>query len=111
MLNNRSLAFKLILFFTLSSGLILLFVLAYDFRYSRKMIENDLEESARHLVSSTVNRVDAVLAPVQKVPETIACFLENNAGSKKDVISLLRVVVERNPDIHGAAVAFEPDAF
>ena len=109
MLNNRSLAFKLILFFTLSSGLILLVVLAYDFRYSRKMIEKDLEESARHLVSSTVNKLDAVLAPVQKVPVNLACFLENHTLSEKEVISLLRAVVERNPDIYGAAVAFEPD--
>ncbi len=111
MLNNRSLTFKLILFFTVSSSLILLFVLAYDTRYSRKMIENDLEASARNLVSSTVNRIDAVLAPVQKVPENLACFLENNAGSKEEVISLLRAVVERNQDIYGATVAFEPDAF
>ncbi|RPI34309.1 MAG: HAMP domain-containing protein [Nitrospiraceae bacterium] len=111
MLNNRSLAFKLILFFTLSSGVILLIVLAYDYRYSRKMIENDLEVSARHLVSSTVNRLDAVLAPVQKVPENLACFLENTVSSEKEVISLLRAVVERNSDIYGAAVAFEPDAF
>lgn len=111
MLNNRSLAFKLILFFTMSSGVILLVVLAYDYRYSRKMIENDLEESARHLVSSTVNKLDAVLAPVQKVPEDLACFLENNTLSEKEIISLLRAVVERNPDIYGAAVAFEPDVF
>ena len=111
MLNNRSLAFKLIFFFTVSSGVILLVVLAYDYWYSRKMIENDLEESARHLVSSTVNKLDAVLAPVQKVPENLACFLENNTFSEKEVISLLRAVVERNQDIYGAAVAFEPQVF
>ena len=110
MLNSRSLAFKLILFFTLSSSLILLSVLAYDTRYLRKMIENDLEASARHLVSSTVNKLDAILAPVQKVPENLACFLENTALSEKEVISLLRAVVERNQDIYGATVAFEPDA-
>ncbi|MDA8106906.1 MAG: SpoIIE family protein phosphatase [Nitrospiraceae bacterium] len=111
MLNSRSLAFKLVLYFTLSSGLILLGVLAYDTRYSRKMIEYDLEESARNLVSSTVNKIDAVLKPVQKVPENLACFLENNTLSEKEIISLLRAVVERNQDIYGAAVAFEPDAF
>lgn len=110
MLNNRSLAFKLILFFTLSTSLILLLVLAYDTRYSRRMIENDLEESARHLVSSTVNKLDAVLAPVEKVPEDLACFLEITALSEKEVMPLLRAVVERNQDIYGAAVAFEPDA-
>jgi sigma-B regulation protein RsbU (phosphoserine phosphatase) len=111
MLNNRSLAFKLILFFTLGSSLILLFVLAYDTRYSRRMIEHDLEESARYLVSSSVNKIDATLKPVQKVPENLACFLENSSLSEKEVISLLRAVVERNPDIYGAAVAFEPGVF
>ena len=111
MLNNRSIAFKLILFFTLGSGIILLLVLAFDFRYSRKMIEYDLEESARHLVSSSVNKIDAILKPVQKVPENLACYLENNTLSEKEIISLLRAVVERNTDIYGAAVAFEPDVF
>ncbi len=109
MLNNRSLAFKLTLFFTLGSGLILLFVLAYDTRYSRRMIEKALEESARQLVSSSVNKMDAVLKPVQKVPENLACFLENNTLSEKEVISLLKAVAEKNTDIYGAAVAFEPE--
>ncbi len=111
MLNNRSIAFKLILFFTAGSSLILLFVLAYDTRYSRRMIERDLEESARRLVSASVNKIDATLKPVQKVPENLACLLENNTLSEKEVISLLTTVVERNTDIYGAAVAFEPDVF
>ncbi len=110
MLKNRSIAFKLILFFTAGSGLILLFVLAFDTRYSRRLIEKDLEESARNLVSSSVNRIDAIMKPVQKVPENLACFLENNTLSEKEVISLLKAVVERNTDIYGAAVAFEPEA-
>jgi len=109
MLNNRSIAFKLILFFTVGSGLILLFVLAYDTRYSRRMIEYDLEESARQLVSASVNKIEAILKPVQKVPENLACFLENNTLSEREVISLLKAVVERNTDIYGAAVAFEPE--
>src|SRR5512135_2702397 len=111
MLNNRSIAFKLILFFGVGSGLILLFVLAYDTRYSRRMIEKNLEESARQLVSATVNKIDGILKPVQKVPENLACFMENNTLSEKEVVSLLKAVVERNPDIYGAAVAFEPDVF
>jgi sigma-B regulation protein RsbU (phosphoserine phosphatase) len=74
------------------------------------MIENDLEVSARHLVSSTVNKLDAALAPVQKVPENLACFLENTPLSEKEIISLLRAMVERNRDIYGAAVAFDADA-
>lgn len=109
MLNNRSIAFKLILFFTAGSGLILLFVLAFDTRYSRKMIEKNVEESARNLVSSTVNKIDGMLKPVQKVPENLACFLENNTPGDKELVSLLKAVMERNTDVYGAAVAFEPN--
>jgi sigma-B regulation protein RsbU (phosphoserine phosphatase) len=111
MLDGRRLGFKLIFFFTLSSSVILLVILAYGYRYSRKMIEGNLETRAHNLVSSTVNRVDAVLAPVQKVPENLAAFLENNTYTEKELIALLKAVVERNPDIYGAAVAFEPNAF
>jgi hypothetical protein len=111
MLDNRSIAFKLILFFTLGSGIILLLVMAFDFRYSRRMIETDLEESARHLVSSSVNKIDRILKPVEKVPENLASFLEDNTLNEKQIISLLKALVERNTDVYGAAVAFEPDVF
>ena len=63
------------------------------------------------LLLSTVNRIESVLLSVQKVPENIASFLESGSYDKKNSWHLLRTVVEKNPEIYGAAIAFEPYRF
>jgi len=111
MLKNRGIAFKLIFFFTLSSGLIFLLIFSFNYRFSRRMIEKNVEDNARNLVLSKVNRIETVLLSVKKVPENMACFLENSSYHKEGLLLLLRTVVEKNPEIYGAAIAFEPYGF
>ena len=111
MWKNRGIAFKLILFFTLSSALIFLLIFSFNYRFSRRMIEKNVEDNARNLVLATVNRIETVLLSVQKVPENLAYFLENGSYDKEELLRLLREVVENNPEIYGAAIAFEPYAF
>ncbi len=108
MWKNKGIAFKLILFFTLSSGLIFLLIFGFNYHFSRKMIEKNVEENARNLALSKVNRIESVLLSVQKVPENLATFLETGSCNKEELLHLLRTVVENNSEIYGAAVAFEP---
>jgi len=110
-LRNRGIAFKLILFFTLSSGLIFLLVFGFNYRFSRRTIEKNIEENARNLVLSKVNRIETILLSVQKVPESLACFLENGSYDKEELLRLLRSMVESNSEIYGSAIAFEPYGF
>ena len=111
MWKNKGIAFKLILFFTASSTLIFSIVFGYNYWFSRKIIEKDMEEKARNLVLATVNRIEAVLRPVQKVPENLAYFMEYGSCDKEELLRLLREVVENNSEIYGSAFAFEPYAF
>jgi sigma-B regulation protein RsbU (phosphoserine phosphatase) len=108
MLKNRGIAFKLIFFFTLSSGLIFLLIFSFNYRFSRRMIEKNVEDNARNLVLSKVNRIESVLLSVRKIPENLASFLETGSCNKEELLHLLRTVVENNPEIYGTAVAFEP---
>ncbi len=111
MWKNRGLAFKLILFFTTSSALIFLVVFSYNYWFSRRMIEESAEENARNLVLATVNKIEAVLRSVQKVPENLAYFMEYGSCDKEELLRLLREVVENNSEIYGSTFAFEPHAF
>lgn len=111
MLKNRGIAFKLILFFTASSGLIFLFVFTFNYRFSRSTIEKNVESNAQNLVLATVNRIETVLLPIQKIPENLAFFLEKGSFSKEELLQLLRTMVENNSEIYGAAIAFEPYGF
>ncbi len=108
MLKNRGLAFKLILFFTLSSGLILSLLFGFNYRYSRIMMEKKMAENAQDLAQAKVNSIESLLLAIQKVPETMASFLENGVYDRAELQQQLSALVENNGEIYGAAVAFEP---
>ncbi len=110
-LKNRGIAFKLILLCTMSSALIFLVIFGYHYSFSRRMIEKNIEDQARTLVLATVNRIEKILLAVEKVPQNLSYFLENGSYDRRELLEFLHTVVEKNPEIYGAAVAFEPHAF
>lgn len=75
------------------------------------MIEKNVKESSQNLALATVNRIETELRSVQKLPENLAYFLEHSSFTKERLLHLLRMVVENNPEIYGATIAFEPYAF
>ncbi len=111
MLKNRGIAFKLIILITLSSSLIFLLIFTYNYYASRRMIEKNVEENAKNLALSTVNRIEIVLRSVQELTENIACFLENSTYNKKELFQFHQITVANNPEIYGSAIAFEPYSF
>jgi sigma-B regulation protein RsbU (phosphoserine phosphatase) len=111
MLKNRGIAFKLIIFFSLSSGLIFITIFGYHYLSARRIIEKDTEEKTEHLVFATVNYIEAVLRPLQKVPEQLAYFMEHGSCNREELLRLLREMVENNSEVYGSTVAFEPYAY
>ena len=104
-------AFKLILY--IFSGIALIFFLAfvYNYRISRKIVHKNLVTNARDITSSTVLRVEKVLSTVQRVPLNFAKLIEASDFSQEELLKILRHEVVNNPEIYGAALAFEPFAF
>lgn len=101
----------LICLFTGSSAVIFFLVFFNNYLYSREMIEDSVKSDAVNLASSAIYRVEAVLSSVQKVTETLSSFLENNTYSEAELQQILRNALEKNPELYGAAIAFEPYAF
>ncbi|MBA4393856.1 MAG: serine/threonine protein phosphatase, partial [Desulfobacca sp.] len=110
MFGNRSLALKLILLFSLSSTLIFSAVFVYNYRYSREIILRNQEKDARNLALVAVNRIEALLNAVEKIPENLAVFLEKSPSGKEDLLRLQKTLVKNNAEIFGCSVAFEPEA-
>jgi sigma-B regulation protein RsbU (phosphoserine phosphatase) len=108
---KNSIVIKLVLVITLCSTLIFALTLSYNYYHSREILEKELESNARNLAMSLVNRVETKLASVAKVTEGMALSLETGSYSEKELLALIRTTVERNPEILGSAVAFEPYAF
>jgi sigma-B regulation protein RsbU (phosphoserine phosphatase) len=111
MLRKNSIVIKLVLVITLCSTLIFAVTLGYNYYRSRVILEQELENNARNLSMSLVYRVETELAAVAKVTEGVANSLETGSFSEQELLSLIRTTVEKNPEIYGSTVAFEPYAF
>ncbi len=111
MMKNRGLALKLALLILTSITLIFSVIFIYNYFFSRQIITNNIEKNANSVASATVNRIDSVLRALEKVPESLAYFLESSSYDSDDIMELIRSVIEHNPEIYGATIAFEPYAY
>ena len=108
---NRGIGTKLALSILTSIAVIFCFVLTYNYVISRQIISRNIENSAKNLASATVNRINSMLYAFEKVPESLAHFLESSLHGKNDILNLIRSAIINNPEIYGSTVAFEPHAF
>lgn len=108
---RRSIARRLVLVITLFGSAIFAATLGYNYWHSRAVLERELENNARNLALSLVNRVEVELAAVAKVTEGTARAVEVGGYTEAQLLSLLSSTLEGNPRIYGSAVAFEPDGF
>jgi len=111
MMKNRGLALKLILLILTSITIIFSVILGYNYFFSRRIIINNVEKNAGDLAKATVNRIETVLRSTEKVPQNLSYFLESFSSNSGDLFDLIRSVIENNPEIYGATIAFEPYAF
>jgi sigma-B regulation protein RsbU (phosphoserine phosphatase) len=111
MFRNRGIAFRLGVPLLAGTVMIFLVVLASGYRQSRDLILHNLEQNAQNLARGTALRIESVLAPVEKVPQSLGAVLENIPLNEKDLIAVLGGALDTSPDIFGAAVAFEPYGF
>ncbi len=111
MFRNKGIAFKLVLFFTLSSALIFAVIFSYNYLVSRRMIKKGIKENSVNLITTTTSRIEVLLTSTQKVPQNVAYLLENTNYDESELFKIIYAIVEKNPEIFGAAVAFEPFAF
>lgn len=109
MLKNRGIALKLILLSVSATAFIFLSVLGYSYFFSRKMIEKNVEVSARNLATATVNMIESTLNSVEKIPENAVCFLQERNVERRDMVRLLYALMKTNPEMHGASIALEPN--
>lgn len=108
MKRKKGLAFKLILFISTSIAIIFSIVFIYTYDISRKIVEKNLKLNAESLTNAAVVRVDKVLSSVQNIPDNYARIITDADYSKEDLKKILKQTVEVNPEIYGAALAFEP---
>lgn len=92
------------------SGIILIFagIFAYSFIVAKEIITKNVETSARHLTSETVNKLNGVLSSVEKVSYNFIFFVQHNSFTRDQINESVKMIVEHNPEIYGAALAYDP---
>lgn len=107
-MKGKGLTYKLVLYIFTGIAVIFFLAFAYNYRISRKIVHKNLVESAEQLTSATVLKVEKVLSSIQKVPLNFSKIIESSDYSEEELYRILKQVVANNPEIYGAALAFEP---
>ena len=108
---RKSLAFKLALALSGGCTLLLLAIFVVNYRVSRKMILQSVEENARNLTLRTVNRIEAVTVSAQKIPDNTARLLENGTLNDAQLLRVLHTVAEGDKETVGMSALYAPGAF
>jgi phosphoserine phosphatase RsbU/P len=108
---GRGIAFRLSFLILLTTSAIFLAVVGYYYVFSRQMIAKKIEENATYLAQARANRIDRVLAAVEKIPSDLAAIMEHLPPNAEQREALMDSVLRNNPEIYGSALAFEPYAY
>jgi len=109
---GRKIAFRLSFLVLISVSLIFTIALGYFYILSRQMIVDEIKKDALQLAKGTSDQINGILGAVEKIPESLSVILsETAARDKRKLMTLMRAVLERNPNIYGTAVAYEPYAW
>ncbi len=108
---EKGLAFKLVLYIFSSISIIFCVIFLYNYSISKKIVEKNLKSNAENITIATVSKVEKVLSIVQKITENFAMIIDSSNYSKDELLKILRQEVANNPEIYGAALAFEPYYF
>lgn len=106
---KRGISFKMIIFIFTSVFVITAAIFTYIYRVSHNTILDNLKENSRLLTLSTVNEVEKILSSVQKIPDNLAKIIETGNYTPDQIEKLLKLAVENNKEIYGAAISFESD--
>lgn len=72
----------------------------------------ETEKYTRGLARYHASQIEQKLARASKIPENLALFVETSAyNTEPRLEGFLRDAVERNPEVYGSCLAFEPESF
>jgi len=111
MLKNRTLAVKLSTFILASTAIIFVAALGYNYYSSKQTIMSEVSENAKNLTRATAYEIEVILHGAEKIPLNLAGIIGEYPYKRQDLFRLIKIALTANPEIFGAAIAFEPYAF
>lgn len=103
--------FRPILSIFVSMAIIFAIFFLWNYTIASKIVEKNLNTSAGNLTAAAVSKLDCVFGTVQKIADNYSKIIRSSNYSKEELIHILKQEVDNNPEIYGAAMAFEPYYF
>lgn len=108
MFKNKSLSFKLNTYILLVISVIAVIIFAAYSLISKDIRLKNVQENAKNLTYNNSNKIEKILKSVEKITESIAIVMEQTSVTDSELDSLIKTIVEKNNEISGCSVAFEP---
>ena len=105
---GRGIAFRLSALVLSVVGLIFVAMSAATYFMAREALLKNAEQNARTQAQALVQRIEARLAPISRVPLGLAYELGDDGLSDEGILRRQRQMLLDNPEIFGTAAAYEP---
>lgn len=105
---NKSLASRIVFYVLIFCILLFIISLSVIYTNSKKQLEAMTYKNAEALANNTVLKAEQILGPITKIANNYKWILESSELTCDSIYALTKRIVENNPEILGAAIAFEP---
>ncbi|MDD2537872.1 MAG: ATP-binding protein [Bacteroidales bacterium] len=109
---RKSISYTIAKYVFAGSALILVIILGLNYSNSKKHMTAVILEKAQHQTEEYAGRINEVFVAAQRIPTVMASQLNQMRDwSSQDLSRMLESMLLENPDIFGAAIAFEPGIY
>ncbi|MBX3042416.1 MAG: methyl-accepting chemotaxis protein [Candidatus Kapabacteria bacterium] len=111
MFRIRGLTFQLSLLILTSAGIISVLLYGYNFYNSANILYKEVDKNATSTVEKFAFRIESIVKNVEKVAYLSRNFIEETNPTEEELERFLRRTVERNNEIFGSSICYEPYMF
>ena len=108
---RESFSAKLAVFTAMLASLVFLICYSVFFYFTHKAVKSEAETMAMCQLDNTVLRVTNLLTSVEQSASDMMTFIERHTDQADSMYTYARLIVEKNPNVKGCSIAFEPNYF
>jgi sigma-B regulation protein RsbU (phosphoserine phosphatase) len=108
---NRGITSKLIFLIVSGCSIIFVIILSFNYDYTKKILLQNAQDIAKNKAYAQVNKIEIVLKSIERVPSNSIFLIDSFSFNKADMLKLIKMIVERNDEIYGSTIAYQPYAY
>jgi sigma-B regulation protein RsbU (phosphoserine phosphatase) len=108
---KKSLPLRLSLLVVIFAAIVLIAALGFMFQVSRHAIRQEAINRATDQLNNTVLRVTNILDKVELAADNTEWLVRRHLNAPDSMFVYSRQIIEKNPDLNGCSIAFEPNYF